>query len=83
MSANTAAPVVAQDHKLLRGYITRIENLMDTKKDISNDIKDVYEEAAGEGFDKKALRTVISRRQKDKAEVLNLDSMVELYESNI
>lgn len=77
MTTNTTTPQV------LKGYISRIENLEEQKKEISTDIKDVYNEAAGEGFDKKALREVIKRRRKTKAEVDEFDTVVELYESNL
>lgn len=69
--------------QVLRGYVSRIETLEDQKKEISTDIKDVYAEAANEGFDKKALREVIKRRKKSKAELTELESLVDLYESNL
>ena len=69
--------------QVLSGYIGRIERLAEEKQAIADDIKDVYAEAEGEGFDKKALRAVISRRKKDRAELESFDAVVETYESNI
>lgn len=69
--------------QVLRGYVNRVETLEEQKKEISTDIKDVYDEAANEGFDKKALREVIKRRKKSKAELTELESLVDLYESNL
>ena len=49
----------------LRALIERIERLEEEKKTISDDIKDVYAEAKGTGFDTKALRTIIRMRKQD------------------
>lgn len=63
----------------LKSFIERIENLESQKKDISGDIRDVYHEAKGEGFDPKILRKVISLRRKSKVERETEESMVETY----
>jgi len=49
----------------LKSVIERIERLEEEKKAISDDIKDVYAEAKGNGFDVKALRTIIRMRKQD------------------
>jgi uncharacterized protein (UPF0335 family) len=64
---------------LLKSYVDRIENLEEEKKGISDDIKDVYTEAASSGFDKKALRAVIRLRKLDKNERDELQSMMDTY----
>ena len=51
----------------LRTIVERIERLEEQKKTIADDIKDVYAEAKGNGFDVKALRAVIMLRRKDAA----------------
>ncbi len=66
---------------VLQGYVKRIENLTAERQTFSDDIKDVYNEAESEGFDKKALKQIIARRKKDRAEVDNLDAVVETYEA--
>lgn len=48
----------------LKQFIERIERLNEDKKAVSDDIKDVYNEAKGRGFDKKALRALIRLRAK-------------------
>ena len=48
----------------LRAFIERIERLEEEKKVIADDIKDVYAEAKGTGFDVKILRKIISLRRK-------------------
>lgn len=49
----------------LRSIIERIERLEEEKKTISDDIRDVYAEAKGNGFDVKALRTIVRLRKQD------------------
>ena len=52
-------------HGQLRTIVERIERLEEEKKTISGDIKEVYAEAKGNGFDTKVLRKVIAWRKKD------------------
>ncbi|WP_334130206.1 DUF2312 domain-containing protein [Sneathiella sp.] len=68
---------VAADH--LRSYIERIERLEEEKKGISNDIKEIFAEAKGTGFDVKAMRVILRLRKMDKADVQEQEYMVELY----
>lgn len=63
----------------LRAFIERIERLEEEKKTISDDIKDVYAEAKGNGFDTKAMRTIIRLRKKDQAEREEEEAMLDLY----
>ncbi|TWH28703.1 MULTISPECIES: DUF2312 domain-containing protein [unclassified Aminobacter] len=63
----------------LRAFIERIERLEEEKKTISDDIKDVYAEAKGTGFDTKAMRTIIRLRKKDQAEREEEEAMLDLY----
>ena len=68
---------VAQDQ--LRSFVERIERLEEEKKTIGDDIKDVYAEAKGNGFDTKVLRTVISLRKQDANERAEQDAILDLY----
>ena len=63
----------------LRSIIERIERLEEEKKAISEDIKDVYAESKGNGFDVKALRTIIRRRKQDPNERQEEESILETY----
>jgi len=63
----------------LRALIERIERLEEEKKTIADDIKDVFAEAKGTGFDTKALRTIIRLRKKDAAERAEEEAIVDLY----
>ncbi len=63
----------------LRAFIERIERLEAEKKTIADDIKEVYAEMKGTGFDTKAVRTIIRLRKKDQAERQEEEAILELY----
>jgi uncharacterized protein (UPF0335 family) len=63
----------------LRLLIERIERLEEEKKGISDDIKDVYTEAASTGYDKKILRQVIKLRKMRRDERLEMEAVLEAY----
>jgi uncharacterized protein (UPF0335 family) len=63
----------------LRSIIERIERLEEDKSQVAADIKDVYAEAKGNGFDTKALRKLVALRKKDRDKVLEERAMLELY----
>lgn len=71
------ATTVAADR--LRSFIERVERLEEDKSAILNDIKEVYAEAKGEGYDVKTLRQVISLRKMDRADRQEAEAMLELY----
>ena len=63
----------------LRGLVERIERLEEEKKTIAADIKEVYAEAKGSGFDTKVLRKVVSLRKKDRNEREEEQATLDLY----
>jgi uncharacterized protein (UPF0335 family) len=63
----------------LRAFIERIERLEEEKKVISDDIKDVYAEAKGNGYDVKILRKVVSLRKKQPHEREEEEAVLDLY----
>ncbi len=63
----------------LRSYIERVERLSDDKSLIAEDIKEVFAEAKGTGYDTKALRTLIKLRKQDKAEREEEQAILRLY----
>lgn len=63
----------------LKSLIERIERLEEEKKGIADDIRDVFAEAKGVGFDVKALRQVLKLRKMERAERQELESLVDLY----
>ena len=63
----------------LKAIIERIERLEEEKKTIADDIKDVYAEAKANGFDTKALRTVVRLRKQDVEERQEQEAILETY----
>ena len=63
----------------LKAIIERIERLEEEKKTISDDIRDVYAEAKGNGFDVKALRTIVRLRKQDENERAEQETILETY----
>ncbi|WP_315835426.1 DUF2312 domain-containing protein [Bradyrhizobium prioriisuperbiae] len=63
----------------LKSIIERIERLEEEKKTISDDIRDVYAEAKGNGFDVKALRTIVRLRKQDANERQEQETILETY----
>lgn len=68
---------VARDQ--LRSFIERIERLEEEKKTIADDIKDVYGEAKGMGFDAKILKEVIKIRKMDRDERMEREAILDTY----
>lgn len=63
----------------LRALIERIERLEEDKQAVADDIKDIYAEAKGTGFDTKAIRTIIRARKQDQAEREEFMTVLDLY----
>ena len=68
---------VAQDQ--IRAFIERIERMEEEKKAIADDIKEIYAEAKGNGFDTKVLRQVVRIRKQDHQERMEQEAILELY----
>ena len=67
----------------LKSVIERIERLEEDKAAVANDLKEVYAEAKGNGFDTKILRKVVRLRKQDKAKRQEEDALLDLYLSAI
>ena len=65
----------------LRAFIERIERLEEEKQTIADDIKDVFAEMKGTGFDTKAVRAIIRLRKKDQAERQEEEAILDLYKA--
>jgi uncharacterized protein (UPF0335 family) len=63
----------------LRSFIERIERLEEERAALSADIKEVYSEAKGTGFDTKAMRSVIRLRKLDSADRQEQEAILDLY----
>ena len=73
----TPAANFAKDQ--LKAVIERIERLEEEKKATSEDIREVYAEAKGNGFDPKALRTIVRLRKQDVDERKEEEAVLETY----
>lgn len=65
----------------LRAFIERIERLEEEKKALSDDIREVYAEAKGDGFDPKIMRQIVRLRRMDRADYQEQETMLDLYKS--
>jgi uncharacterized protein (UPF0335 family) len=63
----------------LKAIIERVERLEEEKKTIGDDIRDVYAEAKANGFDVKALRTIVRLRKQDSDERREHEAILETY----
>jgi len=81
--ADKLAPQEQSAHRFakdqLKAIVERIERLEEEKKTISDDIRDVFAEAKGNGFDVKALRTIIRLRKMDANERAEQETILETY----
>ena len=67
----------------LKTIVERIERLEEDKAAVSADLKEVYLEAKGNGFDVKILRKIVRLRKQDKAKRQEEDALLDLYLSAI
>jgi uncharacterized protein (UPF0335 family) len=67
----------AKDH--LKAFVERIERLEEEKKAIADDVRDVYSEAKANGFDTKALRSIVRLRKQDVDERREHEAILETY----
>ncbi len=77
MDSVAGATTVAADR--LRSFIERVERLEEDKTVIATDIKEVFAEAKGEGYDIKILRQVIRLRKMDSADRQEQEALLDLY----
>jgi uncharacterized protein (UPF0335 family) len=77
-SANGSATAgFAVDH--LRTFIERVERLEEEKAALSEDLREVYSEAKGSGFDTKIMRQVVRLRKLDRADFQEREAVLDLY----
>lgn len=69
----------AVDHPKLTSIVDRIERLVEERKAIQSDIKDLFAEAKGAGFDPKALRAILRERQQAAEDVEEHLVLCDLY----
>lgn len=75
--AEMAQTRFAKDH--LKAYIERVENRLQEKKEIGDDIRDIYAEAKAHGFDTATMRRVIKLREMDADERAEAEMLLDTY----
>lgn len=73
------APALRFSRDQLKSLIERIERLEEERKTIADDIRDVYAEGKGVGFDVKALRSIVRMRKQDANERAEAEAILETY----
>ena len=63
----------------LKAFVERVERLEEEKKALADDIREVYSEAKGTGFDTKIMRQVIRLRKMESADRQEQEAMLDLY----
>jgi uncharacterized protein (UPF0335 family) len=83
--ANDGAPQDVENvsGQRLKSYLDRIERLEEEKKGLADDIKDIYAEAKGVGFDTKTIRTLVKLRKMDTNKRHEEEELLELYKSAV
>ena len=74
-----AKPNFAKDQ--IKSLVERVERLEEEKAALSNDLKEVYAEAKGQGFDTKIMRQVVRLRKMESHEREERDALLDLYMS--
>lgn len=75
-SGDRAYDVAADE---LRQFCERIEQLLSEKSEIMDEIREVYAEAKGRGYDTKVLRKIVARRKRDKDDVAEEEALMDIY----
>ena len=75
-----AGPVAAD---VLRKYIERIERLEEEKKALAGDIREIYAEAKGNGFEPRVMRKVVSLRRMNAADRAEEEALLEVYRAAV
>ncbi|HJD67768.1 MAG TPA: DUF2312 domain-containing protein [Rickettsia endosymbiont of Bembidion lapponicum] len=67
----------------LEQYLSKIERLEQEKADLSEEIKNIFQDASSHGFDVKAMKTVLKLKKLDKDKLAEQDAMLELYRDTL
>ena len=82
-SSEAAVPVSGQAGgvagDILRAYVERIERLEEEKKALAADIREVYAEAKGNGYDPKIMRKLIALRRMDQTDRREEEELLDIY----
>ena len=77
VSNKTKAGPISADR--LKSFVERIEKLEEERRAIGGDVKDVYSEAKGVGYDVKTIRKIVSMRRMDAADRAEEETLLDVY----
>lgn len=80
---NEEATIGHNSGQRLKSYCERVERLEEEKKGLASDIKDIYAEAKGCGFDAKTIRKLVKLRAMDENKRREEEEILELYKNAI
>jgi uncharacterized protein (UPF0335 family) len=69
------------DNSELKSFVERIERLADDKKAIGDDIKDIFTEMKGRGYDVKIVREILKIRKIDRATRDEMETILDTYKA--
>ncbi|MFA1688892.1 DUF2312 domain-containing protein [Candidatus Rickettsia barbariae] len=67
----------------LEQYISKIERLEQEKADLSQEVKDIFQDASSHGFDVKTMKSILKLKKLDKDKLAEQDAMLELYRDTL
>ena len=67
----------------LEQYISKIEGLEQEKANLSQEVKDIFQDASSHGFDVKAMKSILKLKKLDKDKLAEQDAMLELYRDTL
>ncbi|MCX4080382.1 DUF2312 domain-containing protein [Rickettsia rhipicephali] len=67
----------------LEQYISKIERLEQEKADLSQEVKNIFQDASSHGFDVKAMKSILKLKKLDKDKLAEQDTMLELYRDTL
>lgn len=65
----------------LRQFIERIERLEEEKQEVANQIKEVFAEIKGRGYDVKAIRAILRERKQDPDSIAEQEAVIDMYKA--
>ncbi len=81
VSSRDAAGAQTVAASQLKAFIERVERLHEERNTIAGDIRDIYAEMRGVGFDVAAVKTIIRLRKMDQAERQEAEAILDLYKA--
>ncbi len=74
-------PIHSVTGQELKQFIERVERLGEEKKELSEQIKEVFAEMKGRGFDVKAIRTILRERKQDPNDISEHEAVIDMYKA--